>query len=190
MQNILSIIALAIFISFVAGRAITMRRKGKRAMVFGKTDKSDFLLILIIVWIIYPVPARAFGLPMWDPLVHPFWESTAPGWVGIALCAIAIAGLAASLKSFGDSFRVGIDVDTQDKLVTTGMFAISRNPLYLCIILFLLGMLLIHRNIVITAAVIAFMLVVHRQILREEVFLTRHYGAEFVEYCKKVRRYL
>jgi protein-S-isoprenylcysteine O-methyltransferase Ste14 len=32
--------------------------------------------------------------------------------------------------SFGTSFRVGIDVEHPDKLVTTGIFAVSRNPIY------------------------------------------------------------
>ena len=33
-------------------------------------------------------------------------------------------------------------------------------------------------------------LAVHRQILREEIFLRAHYGAEHKAYCRKVRRYL
>jgi hypothetical protein len=37
--------------------------------------------------------------------------------------------LAASLVSFGKSFRVGIDIDYPDKLVTSGVFAITRNPI-------------------------------------------------------------
>jgi hypothetical protein len=44
----------------------------------------------------------------------------------------ALIGFAVTLKSFGDSFRVGIDEKKPDKLVTSGMFAISRNPIYVC----------------------------------------------------------
>ena len=190
MQIYLSIVVLAVFLALLAGRAVTLRKKGIRAIVFGKTDKSDFLLVLVVVWLAYPVVAKAVGLPMWGPLVQPFWETAAPGWAGLALCAAAAAGFAASLKSFGDSFRVGIDEEKPDRLVTTGMFAISRNPLYLCIILFLLGMFLVYRNTVIAAAVVVFMFAVHRQVLREEAFLKAHYGIEYEEYCRKTRRYL
>ena len=38
-------------------------------------------------------------------------------------------------------------------------------------------------------AVIIFALAIHRQVLREEVFLLHHYGAEYEEYCERVRRY-
>ena len=110
--------------------------------------------------------------------------------VGIALCAAAVIGITASLISFGNSFRVGIDVQNADKLVTTGMFAYTRNPIYVCFDAFFIGQFLIHRNIIIAVAAIGFALVIHRQVLREERFLMSHYGVEYEEYCKKVKRYL
>ena len=70
------------------------------------------------------------------------------------------------------------------------MFAISRNPIYVCFLLFFAGFFLIHCNIVIAAAIVLFSLAIHRQILREEKFLASHYGEEYGEYRKKVRRYL
>jgi protein-S-isoprenylcysteine O-methyltransferase Ste14 len=30
----------------------------------------------------------------------------------------------------------------------------------------------------------------HRQILREEEYLKKHYGAKYANYCRRVRRYL
>ena len=189
-QNYLSVLVLFLLFALLGGRAMAMRKKGIRAIVFGQTDKSDFLLIPVFPLIAYAVLARAFGLPMWDPLIKPFWETTVPGWVGLALCVTALTGFAATLKSFGDSFRVGIDEQKPDKLVTGGMFAASRNPIYVCIILFFFGLFLMHRNLLITAAVVLFPLVIHRQVLREEIFLRKHYGDEYEEYCKKVRRYL
>jgi protein-S-isoprenylcysteine O-methyltransferase Ste14 len=113
-----------------------------------------------------------------------------PGWVGLALCLVALIGFALTLVSFGDSFRVGIDEHTTDKLVTSGMFAISRNPIYVCFLMFFTGLFLIHRNIVIAVSVVLFALAIHRQVLREEMFLASHYGEEYENYCKKVRRYL
>ena len=180
----------ALFILLVAGRTIAMRHKGIRAFVFGATDKSDFLLIPCIMLIVYTIIARTFGLPMWEPLVMPFWNTHIFGWVGIALCTVAVGGIAASLISFGNSFRIGIDEKEPDKLITTGMFAFSRNPIYVCFILFFFGMFLIHRNIVITSWLIFFTLIIHRQILREERFLSSHYGTDYDDYCRKVRRYL
>ena len=95
-----------------------------------------------------------------------------------------------SLVSFGRSFRVGIDVDHLAKLVTTGMFSFSRNPIYVGFAFVLLGQFLIFPNWVLLIYLMAGIWLFHRQVLREEEFLRKHYGQEYVEYSKRVRRYL
>jgi len=189
-QYYISVVLFALFIALVAGRAAMLRKKGIKAIVFGATDKSDFILIPFMLAIIYTICSGAFGLPMWKPLVSPFWTTQIPGIFGIALCGAAVVGMAASLVSFGNSFRVGIDEQKPDNLVTTGVFAFSRNPIYVCFDIFFIGQFLIHRNIIIAVAIVGFALVIHRQILREEEFLSMHYGKEYEEYRSKVRRYL
>jgi len=189
-QTLFSGLALLMLIACVASRAVMLRKRGIRAMVFGETDKRDFVLVAVLLAIVYAAVARSLGLPMWGVLLKPFWESAVPGWVGVGLCALSIVCFILSLISFGDSFRVGIDEKTSSKLMTVGMFAISRNPVYLSILIMLAGQFLIHRNIVITAAVIFFPAMIHRQILREEVFLKKTFGEEYADYCGKVRRYI
>lgn len=190
LQNIFSICAFAMFVGIVLTRAAIMRKKGIKALVFGVTDKSDFLLVPMVLAIAYTVLAKTFGFPMWKPLIKPFWETSVPGWFGLALCITSILGFALTLVNFGDSFRVGIDEENPDKLITTGMFSLSRNPIYVCFILFFTGLFLIHCNIVILIGGILFALAIHRQVLREEKFLRTHYGDEYEVYCRKVRRYL
>ncbi|MCL1816558.1 MAG: isoprenylcysteine carboxylmethyltransferase family protein [Clostridiales bacterium] len=171
-------------------RAVILRKRGIRVIVFGQTDKSDFLLVPLVFAIVYTAAANTFGLPIWGVLIRPFWSGIAMGWAGLLLCVIAVFGFALTLASFQDSFRVGIDEHKPDKLITGGMFAISRNPIYVCFLLFFIGLFLIHCNIVIAIAVVLFALAIHRQVLREEKFLAAHYGREYEEYRKKVRRYL
>jgi protein-S-isoprenylcysteine O-methyltransferase Ste14 len=190
MQYYISVGLFVIFAACVLVRAAMLRRKGVKAIVFGATDKTDFLLVPFVLLIAYAVLANAFGLPLWQPLITPFWINIVPGWIGVIMCAVAIVGLITTLVGFGDSFRVGIDEQRPDKLVTTGAFAISRNPIYVCFDTFFVGQFLIHRNVIIIVSVVAFGLLIHRQILREEAFLKPHYGAEYEDYCRKVRRYL
>ena len=189
-QNILSVCLFALFVIMVQIRAAMLRKRGIRVMVFGQTDKSDFLLVPMVLVIAYTVLANTFGLPMWSVLLRPFWNSAMPGWIGLALCFIAAIGFGVTLAGFGDSFRVGIDENKPDKLITSGMFRFSRNPIYVCFLMFFFGIFVIHRNIVIAVAVVLFALAIHRQVLREEKFLTSHYGEEYELYRKKVRRYL
>jgi len=189
-QQKISVVLFAVFVVLVAGRAAILRRRGIKAIVFGATDKSDFVLVPFVIAIIYTVCSGAFDLPMWKPLIRPFWVTQTPGIIGIILCGAAVVGMAATLVSFGNSFRVGIDEQKADKLVTTGMFALSRNPIYVCFDVFFFGQFLIHKNIIIAIAVAGFALAIHRQVLREEKFLSSHYGLEYEEYRNKVRRYL
>ena len=189
-QNVLSVCLFALFVIMVQVRAAILRKRGVRVMVFGQTDKSDFLLVPMVLAIAYTALANTFELPMWDMLIRPFWNSTTPGWAGLALCFISVVGFGFTLASFGDSFRVGIDENKPDKLITGGMFRFSRNPIYVCFLTFFAGMFIIHRNIVIAVAVVLFALAIHRQVLREEKFLVSHYGGDYEVYRKKVRRYL
>ncbi len=188
-QQGFSIGAFVTLVAIVLIRAHIMRRKNIRTIVFGATDKSDFLLVPAVLVIVYTMLARTFGLPFWRPLIKSFWISTAPGWFGVVFCALAPLGVILTLVSFGDSFRVGIDQRQPDKLVTTGLFAYSRNPIYVCFLFFVFGLLLIYGNIAIAVALVAFAAVIHRQVLREEVFLKTHYGTEYERYCQQVRRY-
>ncbi len=85
---------------------------------------------------------------------------------------------------------MGIDVDHFDKLVTTGVFAFSRNPIYVAFGLVLLGQFLVFPNWILLVYLVAGIWLFHRQVLREEEFMGKHYGNEYVRYCKRVRRYL
>ena len=189
-QNILSVCLFALFVVIVLIRAAILRRRGIRVLVFGQTDKSDFILVPLVLAIAYTALAKTFGLPIWNILIRPFWNSEIPGWFGLALCVTAAIGFALTLISFGASFRVGIDENKPDKLITSGMFSLSRNPIYVCFLLFLTGLFIVHRNIVIAVGIALFAAAIHRQILREEKFLLSHYDEEYRDYQKKVRRYL
>jgi protein-S-isoprenylcysteine O-methyltransferase Ste14 len=103
---------------------------------------------------------------------------------------VGVSILVASLVSFGRSFRVGIDVDQPGRLVTTGIFAVSRNPIYVGFFVFLVGQLVVFPNWVPLIYLVAATALFHRQVLREEEFMRQHYDQEYAEYCSRVRRYV
>ncbi|MGB7355280.1 MAG: isoprenylcysteine carboxylmethyltransferase family protein, partial [Acidobacteriaceae bacterium] len=110
--------------------------------------------------------------------------------IGVACCGSGLSLMLASLVSFGRSFRVGIDSEHPDKLVTSGVFSFSRNPIYVAFALVLLGEFLIFPNWIFLAYAAAGTWLFHRQVLREEDFLRRRYGEEFTAYRERVRRSL
>jgi len=189
-QGALSLCIFILFVVIIWIRAIMLKKHGINVIVFGKTDRKEFIYLLLIMVIGFSLLMVIFGLPLWLYMVHPFWKSELPGWFGLLLYALSIIGFVVTLANFGKSFRVGIDEKQPDKLITGGVFTFSRNPVYLCFLVYFLGLLLIFRNVALIIVTIIAMIMIHRRILREESFLSSYYGQEYKEYCIKVRRYL
>lgn len=188
MQNYFGALTLVLLVGLVLTRVLMLKRRGIAAMNFGKTDKSDFLIPPLALLYFYLVFARAFGWPTIS--AQEFFDSEFIAWLGVLCCLAGIVLMAASLLSFGQSFRVGIDTEHPDKLITTGVFAYTRNPIYVAFALILIGEFLIFPNWILLLYLVAGVLLFHRQVLREEKYLQAHYGAEYAEYCKRVRRYV
>jgi len=179
---------LVALVVFVLTRVWMLRRRDIQAVEFGKLDRTDFLIPPFALVYFYVVFATAFGWPTVG--AQTFLEPGALAWVGVVFCFGGLALMLWSLASFGTSFRVGIDVEHPDRLVTTGAFAHSRNPIYVAFALVLLGEFLIFLNWVLLAYLIAGFWLFNRQVMREESYLATHYGQEFSDYRDRVRRYL
>jgi protein-S-isoprenylcysteine O-methyltransferase Ste14 len=180
-------LTIIILMGMVLTRALMMKKAGIQAMNFGKTDKKDFLILPFAFFYFYLVFAAAFGFPTVSR--QEFFSSEAISWIGVLFCFAGLLLFLLSLISFGNSFRVGIDQNNPDKLVTTGVFAFSRNPIYVAFGFVLLGQFLVFPNWILLVYLGAAIWLFHRQVLREEDFLKKHYGNEFLEYCNQVRRY-
>jgi protein-S-isoprenylcysteine O-methyltransferase Ste14 len=188
MPNLLAALAVALLVAIVISRLLWMRRQGIQAMVFGKTHPSDFLLPPFVLFYFYLIFAAAFSLP--TPARSLLFHSTPLVWIGVFFCFAAVGLMLWSVISFGRSFRVGIDADHPDSLVTTGAFALSRNPIYTAFAFFLLGQFLVFPNWIMLVYLLAGYALFHRQVLREEAWLQTHYGEAFAQYRRRVRRYL
>jgi protein-S-isoprenylcysteine O-methyltransferase Ste14 len=184
----LAALLIVLLLGTVLGRALLLRRTGTRVMHFGELDKTDFLIPPVALFYFYTVFAAAFGWPLVSP--QRFFRSVTIAWVGVGLCVGGVLILVLSLVSFGNSFRVGIDVDKPGRLVTTGIFAVSRNPIYVGFFLFLGGQLLVFPNWIPLCYLVGGTLLFHRQVLREEEFMRQRYGQEYLDYCGRVRRYV
>jgi protein-S-isoprenylcysteine O-methyltransferase Ste14 len=188
MPKYFAVLTIVLMLAMVLIRVRLLRRKGIEAFQFGKIDKKDFMIPPFALFYFYTVFANAFNLPLVS--TQEFFQSQVISWIGVFFCISGLLLFLWSLVSFGQSFRVGIDPDQPDKLVTTGTFAYSRNPIYVAFALILLGQFLIFSNWILLLYLGAAIWLFHRQVLREEHFLQQHYGEEFLEYCNRVRRYL
>jgi protein-S-isoprenylcysteine O-methyltransferase Ste14 len=187
MPGYFAALTIVLLLGMVLTRVLLMKKRGIKAMNFGNIDKKDFLIPPFALFYFYTVFAAAFKFPAVS--VREFFHSDVISWIGVVFCLAGLLFFLWSLVSFGRSFRVGIDINQPDKLITTGIFAFSRNPIYVAFAFILIGQFLIFSNWMLLVYIGAAIWLFHRQILREEEYLKKHYGQEYSEYCNKVRRY-
>lgn len=196
-SDLFQLAALGVFLALFFGRTVQLRLSGGVrvvTMVRGKPWPEAALEALFLV-----------AAPVWlaDLVWHAWSAATAPGlfglrlfdpgwsmWLGAALELTAVVLFAASLRSFGASWRVGVDRHRPGELITFGVFALSRNPIFLAMDLFFLGAVLMTGRLVPVVFAAGALVGFHRQIRVEERFLQQRYGAAYRSYCARVRRYL
>ena len=76
-------------------------------------------------------------------------------------------------------------------LVTTGPFRFTRNPLYVGATLFYLGIAVAARSLWALVLLLVVLVVMQRGVIdREERYLERKFGADYVRYKERVRRWI
>ena len=77
------------------------------------------------------------------------------------------------------------------RLLDEGPFRISRNPLYIAMLVVYLGIGLLWNNLWFVLLFPLLVLLLQFGIVRhEEQLLLQHFGDDYVRYCKRVRRWL
>ena len=98
------------------------------------------------------------------------------------------AGVAISASAVRAASEV--DLERPSTLISSGPYAISRNPMYIGWTLLYLGAALITRNAWMIASLPAVAGLIHWDVLREEHTLEWAFGEDHTRYRKLVRRYL
>ncbi len=162
---------------------------GKKGVVLAIELASIFGLM---VWMV-EVLSYAFHLGfriLPSPLDRQFVSSQLVRLFGVALVSLGLAIFAMAYASFGDSWRVGFDVKSPGALVTGGMFSISRNPIYLSLDLWFIGIFLINGTLIFLIFAALAGAAMHWQIRQEEAFLSNLYGQPYRDYCARTGRYV
>lgn len=111
--------------------------------------------------------------------------------IGIVFVVIAGFVIFAAFRAFS---RAKTNVEPwkpTTAIVASGVYRFSRNPIYLAMILLYTGAgLLLDSLWVLLFAVPVLFLINFGVILREEKYLTAKFGGEYLDYQKRVRRWL
>jgi protein-S-isoprenylcysteine O-methyltransferase Ste14 len=94
------------------------------------------------------------------------------------------------LVAMKNSWRVGIRYDQRTDLVTTGIYRFSRNPYFLSYNILVFGYILIFPCIILFVLYVALAIIFHSLILDEEKYLQSVHGDSYLDYKRKVNRYV
>lgn len=120
------------------------------------------------------------------------WWQLAWWWAALPVCVGAGVALAGVLAFRRAATTVNPTTpQASSSVVTGGIYAFSRNPMYVGFALVLLGWALWLGNGAALVLVPAFVLYMNRfQIAPEERMLTDKFGASYTQYVQQVRRWL
>jgi protein-S-isoprenylcysteine O-methyltransferase Ste14 len=114
--------------------------------------------------------------------------------VHVAGLVLSVGGIAATLGAqlaMGDSWRVGVDPGERTELVTSGPFALVRNPIYGAMLPTTLGLVMLVPNWVAFAGLAALVLALEVQVrVVEEPYLLRAHGDAYARYAARVGRFV
>lgn len=149
---------------------------------FFRYRNGAFPIVVVLLYALAVPPNQLFGSEALEEVKDLFALGVA--LLGLALRATVIGY--AYIKRGGKKKRV-----YAGELVTEGMFALSRNPLYLGNILICCGTFLMHGNIFVMLTGIAFYVLVYQCIvLAEEAYLLEKFGDAYRAYCADVPRWI
>ncbi|WP_280227384.1 methyltransferase family protein [Nocardia farcinica] len=121
----------------------------------------------------------------------PFVDRTA---VTVAGAVVAVAGVAATFAAqlaMGASWRIGVDDTERTRLVTTGVFAYVRNPIFTAMLGTFAGLALMVPNPVAFVGYVLLLAGVQAQVRAvEEPYLRQVHGPAYTDYTARVGRFL
>jgi len=196
--EIFPLVSFLILILMIYGRVVFLKRKGVTISSAGrkavKTSLFIYLVFLVIMllwlWeISKPVFQISFSvLP--EIITQLLFHSDLIQITGVVIISISLIFMLITLLNFRNSLRFGLDKNNRGKLVTSGIFAISRNPFFLSLDLYFLGIAVLLPNLFFIGFAVLALVGIHFFILKEEKFMVKNYDEEYLEYCRKVPRYL
>ena len=122
----------------------------------------------------------------------PFLPANLPaGWLGAIVFALALALFAWAISTMT---RAGSNVSTSlptTTIVETGPYRLTRNPIYLGMVLGLIGLAIAFNSLWLLMTLVPFALVIRYGVItREEAYLERKFGDVYRRYHTRVRRWL
>ena len=183
------------FLVFFLRSYLLWKKTGINPLTFNKTDDAHgyngkvftaISLIEVVVVFIYVFKND------WYQYLLPFWylEYDYLVYFGWSLLILSLIIVWIAQSQMANSWRIGIDEKNKTELVTRGLFSISRNPIFLGVMIANMGLFFIIPNAFTLLIVSLSTVSINTQIRLEEEFLKNSHGEKYRDYFIRVRRWL
>lgn len=117
-------------------------------------------------------------------------SSNAVHHLGGLLALVGIVGGLVAQQGMGSSWRVGVDESEKTALVTDGLFAWVRNPIFTFMLLSAAGFLLLVPNVLVLLGCVLTVAGIEAQVrVVEEPYLLKTHGRTYEAYAARVGRF-
>lgn len=170
----------------------TSRRIGGRAYGFGRSLRQTLARVLFAAAVVGALSALGLhaagsASAAFAPLAG---EASAIRLAGLALAVAGQVLTVVARSEMGRRWRVGIPDEAPDALVTTGLFGLSRNPVFLGMLAMAAGLAVAVPSPAVIGCALAFSIACEVQVRDEERFLERSFGPAYTAYRSAVRRWI
>jgi protein-S-isoprenylcysteine O-methyltransferase Ste14 len=112
-------------------------------------------------------------------------------WIGIGPVVAGITAALLAARQFAAAGTNIVPLTESTALVTDGMFAHSRNPMYLGMVFTLVGVALLLNSALPWLVVVGFVIIIKWRFIRhEEALMQQTFGDRYRQYCARVRRWM
>lgn len=183
------------FAAFFWRSFVVWKRTGVNPLVFKGSDNAhDYIgrvFKLLFAAVVAAVVVYSASERLYQYLTPVTWLERR--WLqaaGVILLLTSLVWTVVAQAQMGESWRIGIDEERRTPLVSKGVFGLSRNPIFLGMMLTLLGLFLVTPNAVTLLVLSLGVVLIQIQVRLEEEFLSGTHGEAYAEYRRDVRRWL
>ncbi len=180
---------------FVIQSWIQYKKTGIKPYAFGNSDKAHdycgkvYKYLVLFTWLsigLYSFYPKGYELLIPVKYLEHSWLQH----LGFGLAFMSFVWIVIAQNQMSKSWRIGINYEEKTELMQAGLFKVSRNPIFLGVLISYFGTFLIIPNALSFATFLLTFVTLQIQIRLEEEYLEGIHQDKYIKYKSKVRRWI
>lgn len=183
-------------VTFVLPSYRVYKQTAINPITFGKEDTAHnyigFVMKILIGLLLSVVLVFSFANTYYNIHIRSGFDNqdVALDIAGLVILHLSLVWIVIAQHQMKNSWRIGVDQVNKTELITTGVFNVSRNPIFLGMIATVFGLFLILPNFLTFFCLFTTYFIIQIQIRLEEEFLEKQHGHTYRHYKSTTKRLL